>query len=240
MKDFYAAIENILLTSDPQIIQLKSLRNLMMHSLNANDFKLSCVETLLAGMETEDWDQPDFYYHDKLNFSVRMVIWPAFYENNPHQHKTWSVTGVFWQHLKIKTYDLLAAPKRLRVNQAIEASAGQAGFLQPGCIHNIFNPSHQLSASLHIFNHIDYAQPEHNAIWYPAPRKFNLSSGALERAMHVGIAVCRNIQNKKSLQLLQRIFAMAPCELKLQAAHAIYQQRADLGKNMFNQVETFL
>lgn len=245
MRKFYQSIESILLNNDSLQSQLKLLRNLLNESLKSEDFRLTCIEEVINSIENwhekeKTWNAPALFYHENLKFSVRLIFWPAFYENNPHEHKTWSITGVFHNFLNVNTYELLDNPKRLKKDRSFDAFAGEAGYLMPGCIHSVKNPTHELSGSIHIFNNIDFANPEENAIWYPAPRKYNLSNGLLERALTVCLMSIRNIKNNKSLKLLNRILELAPPSIKLLAVQVMYNFDRNYARKCFDELETEL
>lgn len=209
LKKFYKEIETILLSAGPLSDRIKYLRILMQESLADNDFKLSCIQRVLASIDEDQrngevWSAPLFYYHPKLKFSVRMIFWPERYENNPHQHKTWSVTGVFYNHLNVKLYELPVGSDKPEVTREINALSGEAGYLLPGCIHNITNPNASYSASLHIFNNIDVLKPEENAIWYPAPRKRPLANGLVDRALSICHDVASTIRSRSETAHIHR------------------------------------
>jgi len=228
LNTFYNFIEKILLNHEPLITQLQELRELIKNSLMLEEFRLKCVEQVLDSMDRwtdQDtaWNAPHLFYHEQLKYSVRIIFWPPFHENNPHKHKTWSATGIFHNFLNINTYELLDNPTRLKREKTIAASAFEAGYLIPGCIHNISNPTHELSASIHIFNNIDISNPEDNAVWFPAPRKFNLSSGLMERALSTCLMVASDIKNINAWNIINRIYEKSPVALKLMAIQAMYK-----------------
>src|SRR5258708_6296559 len=101
----------------PELLTL--LRDNLKRSVSMDDFRLSCIEQMLNSIYTSNnegkpWSAPDLIKNNELNYSVRVIFWPMFYENNPHQHKTWSVTGIFHNDLNIHTYTLLDEPGRLK------------------------------------------------------------------------------------------------------------------------------
>ena len=227
MKSFYNAIEEILLRDLPLLFQTQQLRYLLRDHLALDEFKLACVEETLRSIQcfsdlNNAWNAPHFFYHPSLHFSFRMICWPAFYENNPHQHKTWSVTGIIHNQLEINTYTLLCENQRLRRDRTLSATSNDVGYLMPGCIHSVNNPSHELSASLHIFNNLDASNPEENAIWYPSPRKFNLANGLLERTLTVCLRIASHIRSERAFNLINQIYQLSPFSVKLMAIQAMY------------------
>lgn len=242
LNKFYNKIEKILSDEGEVLHHLSLLRDLVKESLANDHFKLLCINEIISSIESSvqrnlDWNAPHLFYHEKLKFSVRIIFWPAFYDNNPHQHKTWSVTGVFHNFLNIYTYNLIHNPQRLKKEKSIIASSGDVGYLIPGCIHNVRNPSHEVSASFHIFNNIDIQNPEDNAIWYPSPRKFNLSNGIVERALDACLTIMENIKSEKIISLIDRIYKIGSDQLKFKAIHTIYKYDRHHAKQYFEKLE---
>lgn len=242
---FCDSISSILECKIPLIEQLQKIKFLMQHALANPDFKLACVEQIVnsienCGSDLNQWNAPPLFYHPNLHFSIRIIYWPGFYENNPHEHNTWSVTGILHNHLIISTYTLLTNPKRLKKERIIKAKTGEIGYLIPGCIHNILNPGNDFSASLHIFNNIEPYGIKENAIWYPSPKKYDLRQGLVARALTIGTLIASSIKSKKSLILLDRIFQIAPTSIKLMAIQAMYSLNRNYGRICFEEIENFL
>ena len=239
LKKFYSSIDTILESDQELSAKLHEMRNLLMSIIQENEFRLECIEDILDTMDQwqdqeKPWGAPPIFYHEKLKYSIRIIFWPAFYENNPHEHKTWGITGVFHNKLNINTYEMLTNPTRLKKERTITAQEGEVGYLLPGCIHNVNNISHELSASFHIFNNVaDINHPEDNAIWYPSPRRHNLSQGLLERALLVCLLVVSEIKHPKSQLILDRIYAKSSLFLKLYSINAMFDFDRVYAKNRY-------
>jgi len=242
LNDFFQFINNIIISERELMSKLLLLRNALRVALQDAEFKLGCVENIIMSMETAKnnniiWQMPNMFSGKDDQFSVRVVYWPAFYHNNPHQHKTWSVTGVLSNQINIATYQFLENEK-LKQDKSMMASIGEVGYLVPGCIHSVSNPTHEVSASLHIFNNVNPLYPEENAIWYPAPRKYNLSKGLLERALTVCLDLIDSNDLEQSFNLIQRIYLLSPIALKFRAIHKMYQYDKIYAKNCYSALET--
>lgn len=240
LQRFYKSLDNILTLEQPLISQLQMLRDQLYKSLKVEEFRLECLEHVLKSIYNSDesWNAPPIFYNDQLKFSVRIIFWPAFYENNPHQHKTWSVTGVFHNHLTINIYELLEDPARLKKQRSIAAEVGEVGYLIPGCIHSVNNVSHKLSASMHIFNNVlDASHPENNAIWYPSPRKYNLSNGLKDRALITCLAIASNMKTQKSFEIINQIYREASNTIKLMAIESMYSFDHIHARKCFDKLE---
>jgi predicted metal-dependent enzyme (double-stranded beta helix superfamily) len=242
---FYNEIETILMKSNSLSEQLPLMRNLTRDFLLKDEFRLDCVEKVIGSIKHyhnlhEPWPEPSLFYHEKLKFSFRMITWPGFYENNPHQHKTWSVTGVIHNQLDVTTYTLLENLQRLKRERAITAFKGEAGYLMPGCIHRVSNPSHEISASIHLFNNKDVTNPEDNAIWYPAPRKFDFRPGLVERALTACLYIAANCDTHRALVLINQIYQLATPSIKLLAMPFIYERDPNLANEYYKQFEKII
>ena len=226
LERFYSEIESILLTPLSLIEKLQQLRVMLADYLRKKQFELDCITRILQSIKEHagdtPWICPHIYYHEQLKFSVRLIFWPQFYENNPHEHKTWSVTGVLHNELTISTYQKIEDPFQLLMDKFLQAGAGQTGYLMPGCIHKIANPSHELSASIHIFNNLNVKNPEENAIWYPSPRRFNLTAGLIERTLSSCLNMLSEHRSEEARSLVEKIFHIAPLGIKLKAISQLY------------------
>lgn len=227
-------------------IMLPRLRDTLKQFIFSDEFRLLCVDAIVSSFEEWDgddrsWNPPAIICNDELLYSVNVICWPAFYENNPHQHKTWSVTGVLSNTLEIKTYSFHDDCKMLKRDRLISVKAGEVGYLLPGCIHSVCNPSHELSASIHIFNRLPGVEnSEDNAIWYPAPRKYNLSQGLVERVLRVCLSMLSEINNQKSLELIDRIFVLAPMPIKLLSVYTLTHLGNNHAPEYLGKIESML
>lgn len=242
LKQLYDSIEQVLSNQEISIGQLRLLRDILKEFLSKEEFRLDCVEAVLSSLENsqtlnEQWIAPHLYYHEQLKYSVRIIFWPAFYDNNPHKHKTWSITGVLDNNLNINTYQMLEDNKRLKKERQIAALSGEAGYLSPGCIHSVSNPTEELSATIHIFNNIDASNPEENAVWYPSPRKYNLTKGLVERALTSCINIISKTNNDRSFDILKRIYTQQPLITKLLSIRHMYLYDSELAKMHYEKME---
>jgi predicted metal-dependent enzyme (double-stranded beta helix superfamily) len=246
LKSFTNSISNILNQQYDLSFSLKQMRDLLKSSLATDNFRLACIEHVLDSIEgwsdsAKPWNAPPIFNHEEMIYSIRIVYWPAFYGNNPHQHKTWGLTGVFHNNLDVNTYELLDNPKRLKKERKITASFGEVGYLIPGCIHNVNNPSHELSASIHIFNNLPGIEnSEENAIWYPSPRRHNLSCGLIDRALTVCLLSASSMQSQKAQAIIRRIYNMSSDNVKLLAIKSLYAFDRAMAREQFNQFELSL
>lgn len=243
---FSKSLTDILNQQNELQTSLQQMRSLLTSALSDDNFRLDCITHVLDSIESwgdtsSAWNAPAIIHHEDLIYSIRIVYWPAFYENNPHKHKTWGLTGVLHNQLDVNIYEFLDNPRRLRRERKISASSGEVGYLLPGCIHNINNPSHELSASIHIFNNLPGIEnPEENAVWYPAPRKHKLYLGLTERALTTCLAIASSITSQHSQKIIERIYTMSPDSVKLLAIKSLCTFNSAIAKQRFNELADYL
>ena len=217
---FCAAINETLQSHLEMIEKIKMMRSQLQKALSCDIFRLNCLESILhyaleEYQADQPWGMPPLYHDLDFRYTLRIAFWPGFYETPPHCHKTWSITGVFHNQLDFFTYDLLENPKRLKQDRAICGTVGEVGYLIPGCIHNVRNPSHAFSASIHILHHLsDHADPRENVEWYFPPQKYDLKQGLRERILITALEILKNIYNEKSFQLLHYLNQHAPRSIR--------------------------
>jgi hypothetical protein len=121
----------------------------------------------------------------------RLFYWPPGKDAPPHEHTSWTVTGVFHRALTVTTYDWETAVKerRLQPKNVFQAERGRVGHIYEPCIHRPSNPTDRLAVSLHIFNSND--GPDLEARVGPieglatdmSPRRWPTAPAAFERAV---------------------------------------------------------
>lgn len=223
---FIKKIENELENSNDKAIFVPRMRDFMKTALADENFIDECVNLCLSSIETchdkSQWICPPIYHNHEKRIAIRLIPWPAFYSNNPHRHKTWGVTGVFFNKLNIFTYELVSEnPVRLKKDRNIAALQYEAGYIMPDCIHSIGNPSGKTSLSIHIFNNLDEIKnSEDNAIWYPSPSKENLREGIITRALLAFSDCLSELSIDNRINSLKRIFNLGDKEAMLSVIKA--------------------
>ncbi|EKD71227.1 MAG: hypothetical protein ACD_46C00237G0006 [uncultured bacterium] len=223
---FYKSIDTIVLRDVELLLKLRLLRDLLRHSLSHDSFRIGLVQAVLNtmfGAASQDiWRAPPIFINKHLKYSIRVIFWPAFYDNHPHQHNTWSITGVLYNALTVNIYRLVKQD-RLKRERTIAAIAHDAGYLMPGAIHNISNRSHAISSSLHIFNHLDGTSQEKNeTTWLISSRHHDLSNGIFERACISCLLILQDIKTTEAYNMINDIYEHAPWPIKWVAIKALY------------------
>lgn len=202
-----------------------ALRALLADSLSQEEFVLSCLERVMQSMGSAVWHNPPLFSNADLDYSVRMIYWPSNYSNNPHQHRSWTVTGVFHNKLKITIYNLdNSTESGLRAERSFVCGRGEVGYINSPCIHSITNPSDSPSASLHIFSallanaaseQVLEGNEDFQTIWYPSPVKGDIVKGVGRRALLAHIEILKRIHLPAAVTLLDRVFELGDLSVKL-------------------------
>jgi predicted metal-dependent enzyme (double-stranded beta helix superfamily) len=138
---------------DPRQTAL-AVRRLLRVAIANDDFVLDCIERVVCEMPRmlAGWTNPPIVEDETHLVSLRLMYWPPFSANAPHEHTFWTVTGVLWNELLFMTY----APKNegeddLKAARRFLGSRGEVGSVAPPCIHNVSNPTNKPALSLHVF-----------------------------------------------------------------------------------------
>jgi predicted metal-dependent enzyme (double-stranded beta helix superfamily) len=152
----FAASLGALIRNSPSTDRLApAARDLVRASLRDQDFVLDCIDAATSTIEpgSARWANPPIVDDDELDYSVRLVYWPAGAANAPHRHTFWTVTGVLANVLTFTTYaDSAGSGDELSGQAEFPGEEGEAGYIVPPCIHQVSNPSPRPSVSLHVFS----------------------------------------------------------------------------------------
>lgn len=132
-----------------------AVRGLVSEALADERFVLDVVDVASAAMvpAIAQWDNPPIVDDEALEYSMRIIYWPAGTSNQPHRHTCWTVTGVLWNELIFSTYKPSAGDRPpAAIDQRFHGRRGDVGFIVPPCIHSVANPSTASSLSLHVFS----------------------------------------------------------------------------------------
>jgi predicted metal-dependent enzyme (double-stranded beta helix superfamily) len=130
----------------------RAVRNQLRAALSRTDFAVDCVELVLDTMESMAgrWRSPPIYDDEQHQYAIRLFYWPPGFENSAHRHEDWTVTGVMHNALLFRTYNDVNGA--LIEDKRIDCRAGDVGYIDTPCIHNVANKSERESISIHIFS----------------------------------------------------------------------------------------
>jgi hypothetical protein len=241
--DFVALVAAVGQRLQPELTQrdqVLAVRGLVSDALRVDGFVLDCVELVLDSMSdaTVPWRNPPIFTDTEHNYSIRLVYWPPRYANNPHEHRSWTVTGNIHNRLDVLTYrwGVPGDIDTLQVEKTLITRAGEVGYILPPCIHSVVNASDSVAASFHVFSGLgesdgndagaeDFGSTQ--TIWYPSPRKGEILRGARSRALLTTLDILVRIPGARSLALLDRIFQLGDARVQLASVKAM--SRFDVG-----------
>ena len=208
----------------------RSVRAALQEHIATPGFALDCLERVLASPALADpgpvWRNPPIHANKKLNYKFRVFFWSPGYINWPHQHNTWSVTGVLHNQSSILVYVAADGPRSDQgsfiVERQLVARAGEVGYLLPGCTHSVGNPGDSISATFHIFSDSPEEERRRNdTIWYPTPKAENKLKGRRFKTLRGSAEMLANIGGPRSTRLLNRIFEIGGPKVKLACIKAM-------------------
>ncbi len=151
--NFVQELEGIVSSAD----SYKSIIDASSHSMRkllANNYLLDDVfiNGLLEGSE-----DCTIYKSDLNNFIVQVFVWEGWAQTPIHDHDTWGIMGIYRNQLKVTEYVL----KQLDQHGSYHLDQTQTMVVEPGAvcylippdeeIHQIVNPTDQLSVSIHVY-----------------------------------------------------------------------------------------
>lgn len=151
--EFVEQVGNELRTSTESGRAPRAVRNQLRAALSRPAFAVDCVDLVLGTMESQQegrWRSPPIYDDEEHQYAVRLFYWPPGFENSPHRHEDWTVTGVMHNALRFRTYNEVQGD--LVEDKRLECRAGDVGYIDTPCIHNVANKSERESISIHIFS----------------------------------------------------------------------------------------
>jgi quercetin dioxygenase-like cupin family protein len=217
----------------------RAVRNQLRAALSRIGFAVDCVELVLGTMESKEgpWRSPPIYDDEKHQYAVRLFYWPPGFENSAHRHEDWTVTGVMHNALRFRTYNdvngALVEDKRL------DCRAGDVGYIDTPCIHNVANESERESISIHIFSgaKVTFTDPageletrRGRSAWHRAsaqvegaPDQVGVAGfeRARQRALSTFTSLLSGTADPRRAPLLERVFALGSLPLKFSVVKAL-------------------
>lgn len=230
LKEFSQAITQAVQSSQDDASLTQQVRALLMQALKGEEFVLDCVEEAQISILQAPlaWSNPPIINNDKLGFSVRLVYWPPRFQNSPHEHTFWTVTGVFSNELTFTTYRRGKENdfEHLEVDRRIEGKFGEVGYILPPCIHSVGNPSPAPSISIHIFSGPKLTVESYErgrTTWYDPAGESRRSSPmfTVSAAVQALLELLETIPNSRALLLLDRMFPVGDRPTRLACAKSI-------------------
>lgn len=215
----------------PEIVS-RRVRTLMLHALRDDSFRLACILETLPVLD--DWlvrgVDPIIFDDDRLEVSIKVILWPSGSSSAPHEHTHWTVTGVLHNALTFSTFH--ADDNESWVPQReYEGRQADVGYIASRCIHSVANRTARGSLSLHVFSGAkrSLVTPDgHTRSERGNTRWFSSRTHDSTRAPIHGrhgfttlFALLRSISSKTALGLIEEICSTRDRFVKLDGAKAL-------------------
>lgn len=220
--------------SDPDRVYAARLR--LQEALSCTEFITDCVSRVLASFATSPrpWKNPPLLERPGRGIQVRVIYWPPGYVNPPHEHRTWTLTGILHNRLQIRS--LRHKVGDVLMEHSFDGWRGATGYLLPPCIHTVRNPTERPSASLHVFSYqpgsdatnveLDEAK---GARWFQGSRRGEILKGAAKRALLTNVEILALLPRPQAVPLLEMIFSLGDVSIRLAAGKAMCRLDLELG-----------
>jgi predicted metal-dependent enzyme (double-stranded beta helix superfamily) len=206
------------------------IRGILAERLLQSRFVSACVAAVLEQVEESGrWANAPIHRDDARAYIVRMLYWPAGYENVPHEHLTWTVSGVLHGGLNVFLWQRgSASDNRLALKRTLEVRSGEVGCLVPPCIHSFENAGNETSVSIHVIATGRGREPtlsagpprETHVEWLGTEERAVLAHRRLQRMLLANISIVSALAEPPKL-ILGRCFDSGDRTVKLAAARAI-------------------
>lgn len=227
--DFARALDDAVCSAPDETTRVRAVRAVVLRALADEQLVLDLIERVMATMQRGvAWVPPVLYQNERLDYAVRMIYWPPRYANHPHQHNSWTVTGVVCNELEVSLYQLDPVGQPV-TDRDIHCCVGEVGYIASPCIHSIANPTDRPSASLHVFSDV-YGADHPDAgrsratVWYPSDRCGDIATNAMQRALAVHVALLDGIRGERATSLLDVACGLARRKVALDAIKVLWNR----------------
>jgi predicted metal-dependent enzyme (double-stranded beta helix superfamily) len=223
----------------------EEVRSRLRDALRDDQFVLDCVDAATSAMvpSLSAYDNPPIVVDDALDFSIRLIPWPARSRNRPHRHTFWTVTGVVWNELRFLTYaEPDSTDGSLDVEREFCGRRGDVGFIQPPCVHQIVNQTASPSISVHIFSGPKTISGDArkryergHTIWFGEDGGADAPpSGGASGMVAALIALLDTIADARAVPLLERLLKVGDLPSRLECTKAISKRDSVLaGRHLY-------
>jgi hypothetical protein len=220
------------------------VRALTEQALAQASFVIACAARIVTTLESGAGALPNvpLYGPRGAPISIRVFYWPPGFQNAPHVHNSWTVTGVLHNSIVAETFRGAACVADVDLSQSTRfaATAGKAGYLLPPCVHRLQNASQRPAATLHVFSNGDARRntvttpPQERPPPRPEARSFR------RLALTVIVEMLAAIGDARILPLYDRVFAIGDNTVRLQVVKALMQYDVGLAYMRSRELEELL
>ncbi|MBS0448640.1 MAG: hypothetical protein JSR59_22180 [Proteobacteria bacterium] len=204
---------------------VRNVRAAISVAVESERFVDQCVERAIDNAERCVRDGSGYrplHVDEGGHWRMVMFLWDPRSANEPHQHNTWSVSGVMLNCLDVALYARDAATGALQVQRRFIAQRGETGYLVPPCIHALGNPHASLpTVTLHVF--CDSEEVEERArdtLWLGEndPRRLDRDPRVRAcREVKAALLLLKGRAAPPAAALLQRAFEIGDAGVRLEA-----------------------
>ncbi|CDG21955.1 protein of unknown function [Xenorhabdus poinarii G6] len=242
--DFAKKINHEITSTQSMPDMIYNIRNIMSVAITDEIFLNDCINELIENIKNTlriNEIKPLYVdYNNKWRMSI--FLWNPKSENQPHQHNTWSVSGVMHNKIKIKIYEKIN--EGISVINEIIAIEGKTGYLIPPCIHALGNPDlSEYSITLHVFCDSDLRKDKNgDTIWLGEndPRDNIDYSIVVLRNLTSCLLLTDKLNQNFQFNILEKIFSLGTPSIKLQAYKKMIRLDISKSKRYSSQLEAVL
>jgi predicted metal-dependent enzyme (double-stranded beta helix superfamily) len=170
-------------------------------------FLNDCVEVLFSQLVTDPGSRV-LFSDPSLRYSLQVFVWPPGFENEPHLHKTWTVSAMLQNSLVVFRSKISEA--ECLKSQPLSVFAGQVGVLIPPQFHCFRNEGSDAAVSFHVFSRDHNPRGESpQTVLEDPPQTFD------DDDIFAIARMAATSQDKRSAKLIRMAFTLVEVPTKL-------------------------
>ncbi|MEQ1977102.1 hypothetical protein [Xenorhabdus sp. SGI240] len=242
--DFTKKINHEITSAQSVPDMINNIRSIVSIAIVNEFFLNDCVNELIENTKNiiNLNESKPLYIDYKNKWRMNIFLWNPKSENQPHQHNTWSVSGVMHNKIKIKIFEKVN--KEITINKELIASEGKTGYLIPPCIHTLGNPDlSEYSVTLHIFCDSDMRTDKNgDTIWLgknDPHDNIDYSMVAL-RNLTSCLLISDKLNSDLQFDILEKIFTLGTPSIKLKSYKKMIRLDVNKSEKYSSKLESVL
>ncbi|WP_237386310.1 hypothetical protein [Xenorhabdus sp. Sc-CR9] len=242
--DFARKINNEITSVQSMPDMINNIRNIVSVAIVDEVFLNDCVNELIKNTKNilNINESEPLYIDYKNKWRMNVFLWNPKSENHPHQHNTWSVSGVMHNKIKIKIFEKVN--EEISVSKELIAVEGKTGYLIPPCIHTLGNPDlSEYSITLHVFCDSDLRTDKNgDTIWLGKNDpldNIDYSMVAL-RNLTSCLLISDKLSSNLQFDILEKIFTLGTPSIKLKSYKKMIRININKSEKYSSQLESVL
>ncbi|MBD2795217.1 hypothetical protein ID856_01510 [Xenorhabdus sp. 18] len=242
--DFVKKINHEITSVQSMPDMINNIRNIVSISIVDEVFLYDCVNELIENTKNilNINERKPLYINYENKWRMNIFLWNPKSENQPHQHNTWSVSGIMHNKIKIKIFEKIN--EKISVSKELIASEGQTGYLIPPCIHTLGNPDlFEYSVTLHVFCDSDLKTDKNSdTIWLGKrdPRDNIDYSIVVLRNLTSCLLISDKLSSDLQFDILEKIFTLGSPSIKLKSYKKMIRLNVNKAEKYSSQLESVL